>query len=113
MKAGSVFKLVGLATALLLATLLGSATQTAAQPIFPYASGCKESAVLTTERFFNLLPSGAFTIDRTVIPGEDTEVVLGSWVIIDGWVADPTAGALSTPNCAAPGASDGNPTYVT
>jgi len=98
--------------ALLVATVLGGVS-VVGQPIFPPASGCKESAVLTTERFFNLLPAGAFTIDRTVIPGEDTEVVLGSWVIIDGWVADPTAGALGTPNCPAPGASDGNPTYVT
>ena len=97
--------------ALLVATVLGSVTY--GQPIFPPASGCKESAVLTTERFFNILPSGAFTIDRTIIPGEDTNVVLGSWVIIDGWVADPTAGSLSTPNCPFPGASDNNPTYVT
>jgi len=112
LKRGNVFKFVGLAVTLILATVLNIGTSQA-QPIFPYASGCKESAVLTTERFFNILPSGAFTIDRTVIPGEDTSVVLGSWVIIDGWVADPTAGSLSTPNCPFPGASDGNPTYVT
>ena len=110
LKAGNVFKLIVPALALLLATMLGGIMQ--AQPIFPPASGCKESAVLTTEQFFNFPATGGFTVDRTVIPGEDTEVVLGAWVIVDGFVADPTAGAPSTPNCiVSPG--DLNPTHVT
>jgi|GEM_PF-1474478 len=109
LKRGNVFKLVGLAVTLILATLLGSGSGTMAQPIFPTASGCKESAILTTEQFLNP-GTGAFTQDRTVIPGEDNQVVLGAWVVIDGWVPDPTAGAPATPNC--PGYSDGNPTYV-
>jgi len=79
-----------------------------AQPIFATASGCKESAVLTTEQFLNP-GTGAFTQERTIIPGEDTTVVLGAWTLVDAWVADPTAG--STLNCpASPG--DGNPTYI-
>jgi len=90
-----------------LAATLGGIVQ--AQPTFPTASGCKESAILTTEQFLNP-GTGAFTTDRTVTPGEDTQVVLGAWVVIDGWVPDPTAGAPATPNC--PGYSDANPTYV-
>lgn len=79
-----------------------------AQPVFGTASGCKESAVLTTEQFLNP-GTGAFTQDRTIIPGEDTTVVLGAWTLVDAWATDPTAGA--TLNCpASPG--DGNPTYV-
>ena len=111
LKAGSVFKLIGLVAALVLATITGT---TQAQPVFPYASGCKEAAILTTEQWFNP-GTGAFTIDRTIVPGEDTEVVLGAWVVIDsppGFPGDPTAGALGTPNCTG-SPVDGNPTYVT
>lgn len=108
LKAGNVFKLIVPAFALILATLLGGAVN--AQPIFGTASGCKESAILTTEQFLNP-GTGGFTQDRTIIPGEDTQVVLGAWTIVDGFVADPTAGALGTPNCVASPA-DGNPTYV-
>lgn len=108
MKASSLVRFLVPALALLVAMTLGGIVQ--AQPIFPTASGCKESAILTTEQFFNP-GTGGFTIDRTIIPGEDTRVVLGSWVIVDGFVGDPTAGAPATPNCAAsPG--DLNPTYV-
>ena len=109
LKAGSVFKLIGLAVILVLATLVGSAMQ--AQPMWLPPSGCKESAVLTTERLFNP-GTGAFTLDRTIIPGVDEKVVLGAWAIVDGFIGDPAAGAPATPNCqASPG--DGNPTYVT
>lgn len=107
MKASSLLRFVP-ALALLFALSLGGIVQ--AQPIFPTASGCKESAILTTEQFLN--PSaGAFTQDRTVIPGEDTQVVLGSVVFVDGFVTDPTAGVGTTPNCPA-ALVDTNPTYV-
>jgi hypothetical protein len=78
-----------------------------AQPIFGTASGCKESALLTTEQFLNP-GTGAFTQERPINPGEDTTVVLGAWTLVDSWVADPTAGSGNCPF--SPG--DGNPTYV-
>jgi len=96
--------LVGLLGLLLSALSMGNA-----QPIFQPASGCKEAAIVTTEQALNP-GTGAFTQDRTILPGEDTTVVLGAWLILDAFVADPTANPAN-PNCpSSPG--DGNPLYV-
>lgn len=107
MKLSRLFGILALAL-LVTVTLGGNLT---AQPFFTPASGCRESALLTTEQFYNP-GTGAFTQDRTLNPGEETEAVLGAWVIQDGFVADPTAGVGVTPNCLISPA-DGNPTYVT
>jgi len=97
--------------ALLLAFVLIATTggNLQAQPIFTVASGCKESAVLTTEQALNP-GTGGFTQDRTLIPGEDVQVVLGAWVLLDGFVVDPTATQNPTPNCSA--SPDGHNTHV-
>jgi len=78
-----------------------------AQPIFQSPSGCKEAAVLTTEQALNP-GSGSFAQDHTVIPGEETTVVLGAWLVVAFFTPDPAAG---TPGC--PTSPDGHPLYVT
>lgn len=85
--------------------LLGSVVQ--GQPVFQSASGCKEAGIVTTEQALNP-GTGGFSQDRTIIPGEDTTVVLGAWLIAAYYTLDPTAGV--TPNCAA--SPDTHPLYV-
>lgn len=93
------------AAVVITALLLGSAVQ--AQPFFQAASGCKEAGIVTTEQALNP-GTGAFTQDRTIIPGEDTMVVLGAWLITAYYTFDPTSG--STLNCAS--SPDTHPLYV-
>ena len=94
-----------IAAAVLMAGLGVSLSQ--AQPIFQPASGCREAAILTTEQALNP-GSGAFTQDRTILPGDDTTVELGAWLITAFFSPDPATG---TTGC--PASPDGHPLYVT
>lgn len=97
--------LVSLAVAVTVALAFSHAVQ--AQPVFQAASGCKEAGIVTTEQALNP-GTGGFSQDRTVIPGEDTSVVLGAWLIVAFYTLDPTAGG--TINCAS--SPDTHPLYA-